>query len=248
MAELDWGRVSYRHVVLIGNASAHTNPDKSGGLTMSAVLTQAQPPGGRLAARKAVTIHALQVPSADPADSEIAHDQFLALSGGHNYSGHYARLDEVGGFVSQLTELLRVKLSQLEQFVATLDVLLIHLRNAGEPGGKDVNRIVQALQGSTVLIAFGETISTETDLAKLFEWVSELPVRNRIFSITPARLAAMGATDYEIWVRNVQASRNLMKAHIENKSLWFSLTGKPLGGDTEAGQKDHGFLKVTALP
>src|SRR5207253_1360175 len=128
------------------------------------------------------------------------------------------------------------------------DALLVNLKNAEDPGGKDVNRIVQAMQTCAIHLNVGEAIGTETDLAKLLEWAAGLPVQNRIFTITPARLAAMGAAQFEAWARDVQASRNVMKSHVENQELWFSLLGKRVGGDAEASQNDHGFLKVTDLP
>jgi hypothetical protein len=318
VAGLDWGRISYRQVILIGNASTHVDPAKSGGLTLEGVLALAQPPGGRQAARRAVTIHALQVESDDPRDAEVARDQFTALAGGRDYSGLYARLDEVDAFVTTLADLLRAKLNyivelnrgtdlerilrsgrgdrhvgpllinlqdaaagageepigftagfvaevdrrgnrlvepyvlvrkgQLEQFVAILDALLVNLKNAGEPGGQDVRRVVQAMQTCAIHLNIGEAIGTETDLAKVLEWAAGLPVQNRIFAITPSRLAAMGASQFEAWMRDVQASRNVMKSQVENQDLWFSLLGKRVGGDAEASQNDHGFLKVTDLP
>src|SRR5205814_3281679 len=100
-------------------------------------------------------------------------------------SGFVAEVDRRGNRLVEPYVLVRK--GQLEQFVSLLDALLVNLKNAEEPRGKDVRRIVQAMQACAIHLNVGEAIGTETDLAKLLEWAAGLPVQNRIFTITPSR-------------------------------------------------------------
>jgi len=155
-------------------------------------------------------------------------------------SGYVAEVDMAGN--RMLEPHVLVTYSQLEMFHAAMDFCVKALENAGEPGEKDVNKIVSNLQILATQVNLGELVDLNTELSKILTLMLEVPVRNAIFRMTPARLAAMTESDYQSWVRQVRASQAVLKAQIDNKPIWFNL-GKEI-----QPQYRHSFVKITDLP
>lgn len=155
--------------------------------------------------------------------------------------GYAAVLDREGN--RALEAHLLVTHGRLALFTSALDFAITALENAGEPGSRDVQKVVSSLQILATQINLGEPVSPDMPLSKLLEMVLGFPVKNQIFSKTPAQLAAMSGADYQKWAQQIRASETIVKSHLENGQIWFFLgpkAGRP--------QDRHSFLKVSDLP
>lgn len=132
---------------------------------------------------------------------------------------------------------------RLAMTAAALDFTIKTLENAGEPGDRDVIKVVKALQILATSVNLGENVTADMPLSKLLSAVLGFPVRNSIFEMTPAKLSAMSSSDYELWVRQVRASEQIIKSHLDNPSIWFYL-GRNKGKRAD----QHAFIKVNDLP
>ena len=59
-------------------------------------------------------------------------------------------------------------------------------------------------------------------LDKLLSLALGFPVKNGVFALTPAKLAAMTAKDYQAWVTQVRAAESIVKTHLGNTAVWFA--------------------------
>jgi hypothetical protein len=118
--ELAWSPDAYKHIILIGNASTHTDPAKSGGLTIDRVRQEAQPGAAGQDPARAITIHAIQVPSKEKGDPDSAkcRDQFTALAQGVHYRGVFEAQDQLDQFSRDLLTLIRGRLKYITQLVS----------------------------------------------------------------------------------------------------------------------------------
>lgn len=156
-------------------------------------------------------------------------------------SGYACYVDTKGN--QALEAEVMVSKGRLSVFQAALDYSVKVLDASGDPGSKDVGRIVKDLQVITAGIATGETIDADTPLTKLFGLLGGFPVRSPIFNLTPRRLAAMTAADYEAWRNQVRGVEGIIKAHLDKPTLWIQLGTKAVrDGDRVA------FIKVSDLP
>jgi hypothetical protein len=132
---------------------------------------------------------------------------------------------------------------RLAMFSSALDFSVKSLENAGDPGKRDVQKVVSSLQIIATQVNLGENVSPDMPLDKLFSIVLGFPVRNPIFAKTPATLAAMSSADFDGWVRQVRASQNIVQSHLNAPSIWFFL------GDKQGRPQDrHAFIKVADMP
>lgn len=156
-------------------------------------------------------------------------------------SGYACSIDLEGN--AALEPRVMVTRGRLDLFGAALDFISKTLENAGEPGTKDVGKIVKSLQILSVQVNMAEDVDPGMPLAKLLGLVGGFPIRNAVLALTPARLAAMSQTDFAAWldqVRGVQASIN---AHLDNPNIW-----RHLGGNGGRDQDRISFIKTTDLP
>lgn len=137
-----------------------------------------------------------------------------------------------------------VSQGQLKLFSSALDFCITALEEAGDPGNRDVQRVVKSLQMIATSINMKEPVDPDMPLSKLLLLILGFPVRNPIFDLTPVKLAAMTTRDYEGWVQQVRASESISRSHLENGSIWFELGDQPGG----ASQNKHAFIKVADLP
>jgi serine/threonine-protein kinase PpkA len=155
--------------------------------------------------------------------------------------GYAAVLDREGNRALEAHVL--VTHGRLALFASALDFAVNALEGAGDPGNRDVQKVVGSLQILATQVNLGESVTPDLPLAKLLSMVLGFPVRNPIFAKTPAQLAAMSGADYQKWVQQIRASETVVKSHLENGSIWFHLgpkAGRP--------QDRHSFLKVSDLP
>jgi len=132
--------------------------------------------------------------------------------------------------------------AQLKLFASALQHVIVSLETAGDPGNRNVPKLVQSLQVLATGINLKEDVHADMPLNELLSKVLGFPVRNPIFAITPAKLAAMTGADYERWVNSVRASESITKSHVENGSIWFKLGRSAKSHDLQA------FIKVSDLP
>lgn len=132
---------------------------------------------------------------------------------------------------------------RLALFGSALDFCIKSLEDAGEPGNRDVQKVVSSLQILATNVNLGENVSPDMPLSKLLSLVLGFPVRNQVFAMTPAKLTAMTSRDYKAWVDQVRASETIVKSHLDNAQVWFFLgqkQGRP--------QDRHAFIKLSDLP
>ena len=106
-----------------------------------------------------------------------------------------------------------------------------------------MQKVVSSLQILATNINLGESVNPDMPLSKLLGMVLGFPVRNQMFAMTPAKLAAMTSRDYKAWVDQVRASETIVKSHLDNAQVWFFLgqkAGRP--------QDRHAFIKLSDLP
>lgn len=132
---------------------------------------------------------------------------------------------------------------RLSLFASALDFSIRALEDAGEAGNRDVQKVVSSLQIIATQVNLGENVTADLPLTKLLSTFLGFPVRNPIFTKTPAQLAAMSTADYQKWVQQIRASESIVKSHLENGEIWFFLGQKP-----GKPQDRHAFIRVSDLP
>ncbi|MBC7819409.1 MAG: VWA domain-containing protein [Planctomycetaceae bacterium] len=156
--------------------------------------------------------------------------------------GYAAVLDREGN--KCLEPQVLVSQAQLKLFNSALNHCIVALETSGDPGNRNVPKLVQSLQILATGINLKEDVHPDMPLAEILAKVLGFPVRNPVFAITPSKLAAMTAADYQRWVTQVRASQSICASHLENGSIWFSL-GRTTGNKS---QETHAFIKVSDLP
>lgn len=136
-----------------------------------------------------------------------------------------------------------VSQAQLKLYSSAVGHCVVSLETAGDPGSRDVQKIVKSLQILATGINLKEDVHPDTPLAEILSRVLGFPVRNPIFEMTPKKLAAMTAADFKGWTDQVRASQDVCRAHLENGPIWFALGRTP-----EKSHHLHAFLKVADLP
>jgi tetratricopeptide (TPR) repeat protein len=307
--EMDWNPSGFKHIILIGDSSAHDDDRRnSQKATIEGLLSLAQPTG-RESLRQKIAIHSIRIAGSDPADHARCEDQFTRIGQGRDYPGKHMSFGStdtpafiakllgilskaavgldlakngmaaaipkdtpgfgllvdmiaagtestsgaptfVSGFVcevdrmghEQVEPLVLVQYGQLELLYTALDYYVIALKNAGEPRATNVKTLLQSMQALAAQVNVGEPVDPNASPATILKYVLGFPVRNKIDAMSLAMLAAMPESDYENWVKEFQASRSIIKGHLDNREIWFSL------GNENTPEKRYGFIKVTDLP
>jgi Mg-chelatase subunit ChlD len=154
-------------------------------------------------------------------------------------SGYVSEVDSKGN--RTVEPYVLVGRNDLRAFKSALEYCVTTLENAGEPGSKDVPKILNSLKTLTLHLGYGEEITATTPLKDIMQLILGLPVRASCFDMTPERLAAMSQKDFDAWVKQVDASHAMVESHIE-KAHWFNL-----GKETKLEQR-FAFLRVIDLP
>ncbi|MDA7950896.1 MAG: VWA domain-containing protein [Pirellulaceae bacterium] len=154
-------------------------------------------------------------------------------------SGYAAEIDSKGN--RTVEPYLLVGRNDLRAFKSALEFCVTTLEGAGDPGSKDVPRILNGLKTLTVHLNYDGEVTAETPLKDILQLILGLPVKSDVFDMTPARLAAMSQRDFNSWVDQVDASYALVDGHIEN-ARWFNL-----GRETKPELR-FAFLRISDLP
>ncbi|MBX3421806.1 MAG: VWA domain-containing protein [Pirellulaceae bacterium] len=154
-------------------------------------------------------------------------------------SGYSAEIDAEGN--RTIEPFVLVGRNELKLFASALEFCVRTLEGAGDPGSKDVDKILQALRTLTVHISYDGEITADTPLKEILQLILGLPVKSRVFDMTPARLAAMSQKDFESWVAEIDASHAMVTGHIEN-ARWFNL------GKETRPQLRFAFVRLSDLP
>ncbi len=162
-----------------------------------------------------------------------------ALVGATFASGYSAEIDAEGNRTFE--PFVLVGRNELRLFESALSFCVRRLEGAGDPGNKDVNSILEGLKLLALQIGYGGEVNADTPLNVLLELILGLPVKSKVFEMTPARLAAMSQKDYESWIAQVDASHAMVTGHIEN-ARWFNL------GKETRPELRFAFVRLSDLP
>lgn len=161
--------------------------------------------------------------------------------GGPSFAVRYCTDVDADGNRVLLPHLL-VRRGRLESFVSFLDLVEGLLAEAGDPGSRDLGRILSQLQMMSVTLNVDEPITADLGLDRVLSGLLGFPVQTRVFRLTVGELAAMSEARFLEWVRSISISRNTLKKLIENPNLWFKL-------HSSAGERDlHAFVALSDLP
>ena len=162
-------------------------------------------------------------------------------AGGMQFESRYSTEFDADGnrvFVPHLF----IRKGQLLSFTSMLDFLQQQLEDAGDPGSRDVATIVKGLMTLSATLNIAEPISPEMPVERFLSVLLGFPIKNPIFQLTIADLAAMSQTDYDDWVKSVKAQKDSLKALTENSHIW-----KKLHKDSK--ERDaHAFVAMSDLP
>ena len=131
--------------------------------------------------------------------------------------------------------------NDLRAFKSALEFCVTTLEGAGEPGSKDVARILNSLKTLTVHLGYGDQITANTPLKDVMQLILGLPIKSSCFDMTPARLCGMSQKDFDSWVKQVDASHSMVDGHIAT-ARWFNL-----GRETKQELR-FAFVRVSDLP
>lgn len=154
-------------------------------------------------------------------------------------SGYIGEIDPRGN--RTVEPYVLVSFNDLRSFNAAVNYCVLTLEGAGEPGNRDVNKVLRDLQILVTQANYKGDFGADTPLSEILGLIMGLPVKAKIFEMTPARLAAMTQADYDAWVAQVEASHEMVESHVEH-ARWFNL-----GRETRSELR-HAFIKVTDLP
>ena len=133
---------------------------------------------------------------------------------------------------------------QLKLFASAVDHCVLSLESAGDPGNRNVTKVVQNLQVMATGVNLNEDVHADMPLPVLLSRILGIPVRNPVFNITPAKLAAMTSADFDGWKEQVKVCQSICESHLSNGTIWFAL-----GDDSSAKANDlNAFIKVSDLP
>ncbi len=162
-------------------------------------------------------------------------------TGGMQFENRYSTEYDADGnrvFVPHLF----IRKGQLLSFTSMLDFLQGQLEDAGEPGSRDVTAIVKGLQTLSLTLNIAEPISADMPVETFLSMLLGFPIKNPIFQLTIADLAAMSQTDYDDWVKSVKAQKEALQALTENAHIWKKL-------HQDAKDRDaHAFVPMSDLP
>lgn len=131
----------------------------------------------------------------------------------------------------------------LTSYHAAIEFFVSSLRKPDDPGNADTAKTLNSLKLLVTQLNLNEQIDADTEPSKLLSLILGFPVKNKIFSISVNRLAAMSTADYESWIKSVQASQTVTRGMIDNPALW-----KPLGSGPTSGKELIAFIRIRDLP
>jgi hypothetical protein len=135
-----------------------------------------------------------------------------------------------------------VRQGQLKSFNYVLQFLQTQLEDAGDPGSRDVQKIVKGMQTISMSLNLAEPIDPNMELSTFLQRLIGFPLKTQIFFITLADLAAMSQVDYDDWTKKVKACTETLTELIDNPNIWRKL--HPTAKDSQ----NHAFINMNDLP
>ncbi len=178
-------------------------------------------------------------PKAGPLGAVLAYLGKEKIVGSGFASGYGCETDSKGNRTVEAYTL--VSRNNLRAFRSAMEFYVTSLEGAGDPGSKDVEKILNSLKTLTVHLGYAEEIKANTPMKQVMELILGLPIKSPCFEMTPSRLASMSQKDFESWVAQISASHAVVDAHLE-KASWFNL-----GRETKADHR-FAFIRVSDLP
>jgi hypothetical protein len=116
--KMEWGKLSYRNIVVIGDAPSHEGEKSM--VSLESVLAKAQPTatGDNVKAlMQHITIHTLQVGDGTGPEIELCRKQFQALAAGRDFAGVSANSTNLKTFAETLLKTLANRVESMEMAI-----------------------------------------------------------------------------------------------------------------------------------
>ena len=137
---------------------------------------------------------------------------------------------------------LWVRKGDLMGFSKILDFLVGQLEDAGEPGSKNVSKVVKSLQNIVMSLNMNEPITADMPIDKFLALLGGFPLKSDIFKFSISQLAAMNQTDYADWVNRIKETVETLQELQENQQLWKRM-------HELAKERDfYAFIRLSDLP
>lgn len=141
----------------------------------------------------------------------------------HSYFGQgYVTQYNSKGY-KQLETYMWVRKGDLLSFNSILEYLLNQLEDAGEPGHKDVQRVLSGMQVISTVINLENHISADMPLDHFLAPLGGFPLKRSVFKVTIRELVRMRKWGYMKWERDINAWRETLGKIAENSKLWRKL-------------------------
>src|SRR5262249_55795659 len=141
-----------------------------------------------------------------------------------------------------------VRYGQLDKYNAVLGLILSVIKDLSDPGKVDAKKLVNNLKALSIDANLDEDLSEEInkddpDIGRILGLLLEVPVQNKIFSVTPQGLRRMTADQFKRFSDQLGNSVSIMKGYLENPNIWFMM-----GSAKEERSSRHSFIRVSDLP
>lgn len=130
----------------------------------------------------------------------------------------------------------------VKAFQAALAFCVTTLRSSGEPGSRDVARVLTSLKTLSVHLNMDSEITGSTKLTEILrELIQALPVRTRVLELSIDQISAMSQGEFDSWVREVESCSESLSGII-SKGRWFHL------GAEKRPEFRYAFIRMADLP
>ena len=158
--------------------------------------------------------------------------------------GYVCELDRRGRPL--LERYVLVTCAGLDHFDATLDLVVKALRAGGDPGARDVDRVLEQLEDFTANLSPARPPAgpaADVPLGVLLVAGCDVPATGRPFAHRIRDLAAMPGPAFERWAGEVEAARAKVRRQLARSDIWFTTGTSP----TSPADR-HAFLREDELP
>jgi hypothetical protein len=154
--------------------------------------------------------------------------------------GFAAEIDREGN--RSLEPYILAAQNDIKAFQAALAFCVTTLRSAGEPGAKDINRILTSLKTLSVHLNIDSEINGGTTLKDILsELILALPIKTRVLDLTIDQIAGMSQSEFDSWVQEVESCAETLKGLISS-GRWFNL------GTEKRADYRYAFIRMADLP
>ncbi len=167
--------------------------------------------------------------------------------GGENFNfGYAASIDSKGN--KSFDEFVLLKKGDLKRYVRLTKFSVDSIKEAGEPGSRDVEKILEDMQRLATNTGYGSKVTGDTNLKDLLsELISALPIRSDLLNKTIDQLAALPQKEFDDWVEKITASCEAMDSHVNN-ATWINLGDEAGTENKDENDSSFAFIRRTELP